>query len=268
MNITRVFEVLEHQLKSYPREDVLGAKIDGKWVTYSTQDYIRIANNVSYGLLELGYKKGDRIMTASNNRPEWNFMDMGMMQIGAIHVPVYPTLSEDETKFIMEHSEAKLAIVSDTNIFKKFSAAMTKVANIKDIYTYDVVEGAKNWKEIAELGEKVKDKHEAEVKKIKDSIKTEDLFTVIYTSGTTGVSKGVMLSHKNVASNVMAANELLTLDHDDKVLSFLPLCHIFERTVSYAYQYRGYGIYYAEGLGTIAADLRELQVGAFVTVPR
>lgn len=268
MNITRVFEALEHQLKNYPREDVLGAKIDGKWLTYSTQEYIRIANNISYGLLELGYKKGDRIITASNNRPEWNFMDMGMMQIGVIHVPVYPTLSEDETKFIMEHSEVKLAVVSDVSLFKKFSSAMKDVSNLKDIYTYDKVEGAKNWKEISELGEKVKDKYEAEVQKIKDSIKPEDLFTIIYTSGTTGVSKGVMLSHQNISSNIMAANQLLILDHDDKVLSFLPLCHVFERVVSYAYQLRGYGIYYAEGLGTIAADLRELQVGGFVTVPR
>jgi len=268
MNITRVFEVLEHQLKNYPREDVLGAKIDGKWITHSTQDFIRIANNISYGLLELGFKKGDRILTASNNRPEWNFMDMGMMQIGVIHVPIYPTLSEDETKFIMEHSEAKLTVVSDASLFTKFTSAMSKVSKLKDIYTYDEVEGAKNWKEIADLGEKVKDKYEAELPKIKDSIKTEDLFTIIYTSGTTGVSKGVMLSHRNISSNIMAANQLLTLEHDDKALSFLPLCHVFERTVSYAYQYRGYGVYYAEGLGTIAADLRELQVGGFVTVPR
>ncbi|MEA1878304.1 MAG: long-chain fatty acid--CoA ligase [Bacteroidota bacterium] len=268
MNITRVFEALEHQLKKYPREDVLGAKIDGKWLTYSTKEYIRIANNISYGLLELGYKKGDRIITASNNRPEWNFMDMGMMQIGVVHVPIYPTLSVDETKFIMEHSEVKLAVVSDSSLFKKFTTAMADVPNLKDIYTYDKVEGAKNWKEIADLGEKVKDKYEGEVQEIKDSIKEEDLFTIIYTSGTTGVSKGVMLSHRNISSNVMAAKQLLTLEHDDKVLSFLPLCHVFERVVSYAYQYLGYGIYYAEGLGTIAADLKELKVGGFVTVPR
>ena len=268
MNITRVFEALEHQLKNYPREDVLGAKVDGKWLTYSTQEYIQIANNISYGLLELGYKKGDRIITASNNRPEWNFMDMGMMQIGVVHVPVYPTLSVDETKFIMEHSEVKLAVVSDASLFKKFSKAMADVSDLNAIYTYDKVEGAKNWKEIADLGATVKEKYEGEVQKIKDSIKTEDLFTIIYTSGTTGVSKGVMLSHSNISSNVMAAKELFVIDHDDKVLSFLPLCHVFERVASYAYQYKGYGIYYAEGLGTIAADLKALQVGGFVTVPR
>ncbi len=268
MNITRVFDVLEHQAKNYPRMDALGTKVGGQWVTYSTEEYIRIANNISYGLLELGLKKGDKILTASNNRPEWNFLDMGMMQIGVIHVPIYPTLSEDETKFIMNHSEACLTVVSDASLFKKFTAAMTDAPNIKDIYTYDVVKGAKNWKDIADLGEKVKSKYEAELPKIKDSISTEDLFTIIYTSGTTGVSKGVMLSHRNVSSNLLAANHYLTLKHDDKVLSFLPLCHVFERTVSYAYQLRGYGIYYAEGLGTIAADLRELKVGGFVTVPR
>ncbi len=268
MNITRVFEVLEYQQHHYPREDTLANKVNGKWVTYSTADYIRIANYISYGLLEMGFTKGDKILSASNNRPEWNFVDMGMMQIGVVHVPIYPTLSPDETKFIMQHSEAKLAVVSDESLFMKFSELIPAVDGLNELYTYDVVEGAKNWKEIADLGEKVKDKHEAEVEKIKSSIKTEDLFTIIYTSGTTGVSKGVMLSHKNVASNLMSAQQLLTLEHWDKVLSFLPLCHIFERTVSYAYQLRGYGIHYAEGLGTIAADLRELKVGAFVTVPR
>lgn len=268
MKITRVFEALDYQLKNYPREDTLASKIDGKWVTYSTEDYVRIANNISYGLLEMGLKKGDKIITASNNRPEWNFMDLGMMQIGVVHVPIYPTLTVDETRFILDHSDAILALVSDAKIYKKFIKAMADIPRLNDIYTYDDVEGAKSWKEIAELGEKVKDKHEAEVLKIKDSIKAEDLFTIIYTSGTTGVAKGVMLSHKNISSNLMAANRLLTLDNTDTTLSFLPLCHIFERTVTYAYQLRGYGIYYAESSATIGADLRDLKVGAFTTVPR
>lgn len=268
MNITRVFDAIEHQLKNYPRKDTLAAKIDDKWITYSTQDYVRIANNISYGLLEMGLKKGDKIITASNNRPEWNFMDLGMMQIGVVHVPIYPTLSVEETKFIMNHSEAIMAVVSDKKIHAKFKTAMPDTPKIKELFTYDDVDGAKSWKEIAELGEKVKEKYEDEVIKIKDSIKAEDLFTIIYTSGTTGVAKGVMLSHKNVSSNLMAANRLLTLESSDKTLSFLPLCHIFERTVTYAYQLRGYGIYYAESSATIGANLKELQVGGFTTVPR
>ena len=268
MNITRVFEALEYQAANYPRPDALGAKIKGQWKTWSTQEYIEIANNISYGLLELGLKKGDKILTASNNRPEWNFVDMGMMQIGIIHVPIYPTLSDEETRFIMEHSEASLAVVSDAPLFKKFSAIIPSVKKIKGLYTYDVVEGAKNWQEIADLGASVKDKYAGEIEKTKASILPEDLFTIIYTSGTTGVSKGVMLSHRNVSSNLMGALHYLTLKNDDKVLSFLPLCHVFERTVNYAYQLRGYGIYYAEGLGTIASDLRELQVGGVMMVPR
>ena len=268
MNITRVFEALEYQNKNYPREDALASKVNGKWVTYSTQEYIQTANYLSYGLLELGLKKGDKIITASNNRPEWNFMDRGMMQIGVVHVPIYPTLSVEETKFILDHSEASLAVVSDVKIYKKFKTAMEDVPRIKDIYTYNDIEGVKSWKEIAELGEKVKDKYESEVIKIKESISPEDLFTIIYTSGTTGVSKGVMLSHKNISSNLVAANKILTLDSSDTTLSYLPLCHIFERTVTYAYQLRGYGIYYAESSGTIGADLKDLKVGGFTSVPR
>lgn len=268
MNITRVFDVLDHQLKSYPRKDALGAKVGGKWISYSTEEYVKIANQISYGLLEMGFKPGDKILSASNNRPEWNFLDMGMMQIGVVHVPIYPTLSPEETRYIMEHSEARMAVVSDKHLFAKFSSLVKETPNIQEIYTYDTVEGARNWNEIRELGEKNEEKYKDQLPEIKNSIKPEDLFTIIYTSGTTGVSKGVMLSHKNVSSNLMDAVHYLTLDHSDTVLSFLPLCHVFERTVHYGYQVQGYGLYYAEGLGSIANDLRELRVGGFVTVPR
>lgn len=268
MNITRVFQVLEHQMKTYPREDALGAKVKGKWITYSTEEYVRTANQVSFGLLEMGFKPGDKILSASNNRPEWNFLDMGMMQIGVVHVPIYPTLSPEETRYIMEHSDARMAVVSDKALYAKFSALLPDVKNIQDLFTFDVVEGAPNWEDIRALGEKHADKYADRLQEIKDSIQPEDLFTIIYTSGTTGVSKGVMLSHRNVSSNLMDALHYLTLEHTDKVLSFLPLCHVFERTVHYGYQVQGYGLYYAEGLGTIASDLRELKVGGFVTVPR
>lgn len=268
MEITRVFEVLDYQQKNYPRKDALGGKVDQQWVTYSTEEYIRLAHLMSCGLLALGLKKGDKIITASNNRPEWNFLDMGMMQIGVVHVPIYPTISMEETKYILEHSEACMAVVSDAKLFQKFSEIIPETPNIKRLFTFNDVEGAMNWKEITELGEKNESKFKNEVQKIRDSIKTEDLFTIVYTSGTTGVSKGVMLSHKNVSSNLMDAVHLLTLDHSDTVLSFLPLCHIFERTVHYAYQLQGYGLYYAENMGTIAQDLRELKVGGFVIVPR
>ncbi len=268
MEITRVFEVLDYQQKNFPRKDALGGIVDYEWVTYSTEEFIRLANLMSYGLLAMGFKKGDKIVSSSNNRPEWNFLDVGMMQIGVVHVPIYPTLNSDETKYILEHSDARLAVVSDSKLFQKFNEIIPQTPNIERIFTFNDVEGASNWREIVDLGEKNEKKFKVKLREVRDSILPEDLFTIVYTSGTTGVSKGVMLSHKNVSSNLVDAVHLLTLDHSDTVLSFLPLCHIFERTVHYAYQLQGYGLYYAENLGTIGRDLKDLKVGGFVVVPR
>ncbi len=268
MDITRVFEVLDYQLETYPREDALGGIMNNEWQTYSTEEYKRLANLMSYGLLSMGFKKGDKILTASNNRPEWNFLDIGMMQIGVVHVPIYPTLSDEETKYILEHSEAKLVVVSDAKLFKKFSDIIPETPNIEKIFTFNQVEEAANWREIIDLGEEFESKYKNDLEKIKESILPDDLFTIVYTSGTTGRSKGVMLSHKNVSSNLMDAVYLLSLENTEKVLSFLPLCHIFERTVHYAYQLQGYGLYYAENLGTIGRDLKDLKVGGFIVVPR
>lgn len=268
MEITRVFDVLDYQKKNFPRKDALGGILDCEWTTYSTDEYIRLSNLVSYGLLAMGFKKGDKIITASNNRPEWNFLDIGMMQIGVVHVPIYPTLSNDETQYIMAHSDARLAVVSDAKLFKKFHDLMPQAPNIERIFTFNQVDGAENWQDIANLGEKNEKKFKDSLQEIKNSILPEDLFTIVYTSGTTGRSKGVMLSHKNVSTNLVDAVHLLSLDHDDRVLSFLPLCHIFERTVHYGYQLQGYGLYYAENLGTIGRDIKDLKVGGFIVVPR
>ena len=152
MDIRRTFDVLDYAMQNYPRTDALASKVDGQWVTWSTDEYARIANQISYGLLAMGLKKGDKIVSASNNRPEWNFLDMGMMQIGVVHVPIYPTLGDDETAFIFEHSDARLALVSDAALFQKFTKNRTP--NIEKIFTFNDVQGASNWKEIVELGEK------------------------------------------------------------------------------------------------------------------
>jgi len=266
MEIKRIFEVLDYASQHYPRTDALASKVEGQWVTWSTEEYIRMARMVSYGLLAMGLQKGDKIVTASNNRPEWNFLDMGMMQIGVVHVPIYPTLSDEETHYILKHSDARMAIVSDAQLYMKFKRIAP--SNIENIFTFNQVEGAPSWMEITELGEKNEKKWAEKLQVIKDSIKPDDLFTIIYTSGTTGVSKGVMLSHRNVSTNFDDALHLLDLDQSEKVLSFLPLCHVFERTVHYAYQLQGYGLYYAENLGTIGADLKEIKAAGFVAVPR
>jgi long-chain acyl-CoA synthetase len=266
MEIRRTFDVLDYALKTYPRTDALASKVDGQWVTWSTSEYARVANQISIGLLSMGLKKGDKIVSASNNRPEWNFLDMGMMQIGVVHVPIYPTLSDEETAFIFEHSDARLAFASDSALYKKF--VKNKTPNIENIFTFNEVEGANNWKEIAELGEKNEKEWLGKLPAIKETILPEDLFTIIYTSGTTGVPKGVMLSHHNMMSNLKDALHILDLDHTERALSFLPLCHVLERIVHYGYQLQGYGLYYAENLGTIGQDLKEIKASTFVTVPR
>ncbi|MFO7617110.1 MAG: AMP-dependent synthetase/ligase [Bacteroidales bacterium] len=268
MEIKRVFDVVDHALGNFPRTDALASKVDGQWVTWSTEEYARIARQMSIGLLALGLKKGDKIVTASNNRPEWNFLDMGMMQIGVVHVPIYPTLSQEETEFILRHSDARMVVVSDAGLSKKFKSAMAKAPNIEKIFTFNVVEGVPNWKEIAELGEQHEKELGPKADEIKAGIAIDELFTIIYTSGTTGESKGVMLSHRNVITNFNDALHLLALDHSDRALSFLPLCHVFERTAHYAYQLQGYGLYYAENLGTIVQDLQDIKPGMFVAVPR
>jgi long-chain acyl-CoA synthetase len=268
MEINRVFDVMDNALEVFPRPDALAGKVDGQWITWSTEEYVRMARQISCGLLAMGFKKGDKIVTASNNRPEWNFLDMGMMQVGVVHVPIYPTLSEEETLFILKHSDARMVVVSDAALYKKFQKVLPEAPNIEKILTYNEVEGAENWKKIVGLGEKYEKEYSEKFLEIKNSITSEELFTIIYTSGTTGVSKGVMLSHRNVVTNLKDALELLILDQTDKVLSFLPLCHVFERTVHYGYQLRGYGIYYAENLGTIVQDLQDVKPGGFVAVPR
>jgi len=269
MEVTRIFDILD-RLKENPHtigNFQLAEKIEGQWIKYNVADYIEISNNVSYGLTALGIKKGDKIATITNNRPQWNFVDMGMSQIGAVHVTIYPTISDEEFEYILKHSDTKIVFISDKSLFKRIQPIALKLQNI-EIYTFDKVEGAKNWTEIVELGKKSKIYYEKNVEEIKKSISPNDLLTIIYTSGTTGMSKGVMLSHNNLISNVIPSTIRLHLEYTDKVLSFLPLSHVFEHMTSYTYQYKGISIYYAESVGTIPQNIKELQVNGFITVPR
>jgi len=266
---TRIFDILDHMLVNHPRDDAFAFKRNGHWKKFSTEKYVELANLISLGLLEMGFKKGDRIATVSiNNRPEWNFVDMGMSQIGAVHVPVYPTISRKDYKYIFKEAKIKLLFISDKMLYRKIHPIIKEVDIIKDIYTFDRIKGINNWYEIVKLGREEKNKLQEKLKETKQSIKPEDFTTLLYTSGTTGFPKGVMLSHRNIISNVLTSSKLQPLGSKHKVLSFLPLCHIFERTSNYQFQYSGTGIYYAENFRTIPENLCETKADGFTTVPR
>ena len=268
MEVTRIFDLLDRYDEKYHKADALAAKQNGKWIKYSHEDYINYANHFSYGLLEMGFRRGDKIATVTNNRPEWNFADMGMMQIGVVHVPIYPTISIDEYKYILEHSDVSAIIISDKLLLNKLRKVIKSISRIKHVFTINQIEGADNWMKIIEAGKKSESIHQKAVEEIRRNIDPEEMATLIYTSGTTGSSKGVMLSHRNIVSNFIATSKIQPLDHTHKVLSFLPLCHIYERMMNYHFQYKGISIYYAENLGTIAANLKEIEADGFNTVPR
>ncbi len=266
---TRIFDILDHILENNPRDDAFAFKKNGNWKKISTEKYVELANLVSLGLLGMGFRKGDRIASVSiNNRPEWNFVDMGMSQIGVVHVPMYPTISRRDYQYIFKEAGIKLIFISDEMLYRKIHPIISEADKIKDIYTFDRITGVNNWYEIVKLGRGKKNKLREKLKEIKQSIKPEDFTTLLYTSGTTGFPKGVMLSHRNIISNVLTSSKLHPLGTKHKVLSFLPLCHIFERTSNYQFQYSGIGIYYAESLRTIPENLCETKADGFTTVPR
>ncbi len=268
MNITRTFDLLDLYRDQYVKPDVFNIKQQGKWVAYSSQDYIDYAFNFSCGLLAMGFKQGDKIVTVSNNRPEWNFADVGMAMLGIIHVPVFTSLGGEELKNILKHSEARAVIVSDNKFFNLLSQVVNDVDKTIPLFTFDQVPAARNWMEIVELGRKSREKYRDELETIKGNITSDDWATLIYTSGTTGMAKGVMLSHKNLVENFKAASLVFALGPSDKYLSILPLCHVGGRMGNYQTQYSGSSIYYAESMATIARDMKEIHADGFDTVPR
>jgi len=269
MDRFRLFDILDYQIKNFSdKNNMLAGKEGKEWVKYSANQYKQKAEEVAIGLLELGIKKGDKIASVSNNRPEWNFLDMGISMIGAVHTPIYPTLTEEDFEYILRHSEATVLVVSDKLLFNKLSPIVSKVRKIKHFYTINKVEGAKNWKEITDLGNKKYKKRIDELNKIKDTIELEDLATLIYTSGTTNNPKGVMLSHKNIVYEILSLSKIIDINDSHLALSFLPLCHVFERVVNYSMQYLGASIYYAEGFHKLAENIAELRPHLFASVPR
>jgi long-chain acyl-CoA synthetase len=268
VKVTRTFDILDKCMEEFPREDALGGKRNGEWYTYSTEEYYKKSHQFALGLLAMGLVKGDKVATVTTNRPEWNFADMGMAMTGIVHVPLYPTIGEDEYKYILEHSEAKLLIVGDSKLYEKLVPVVRMLPGIQEIYTFEEVEGAKNYEEILMLGESKRTELEASLNKVKSSIVPEDLATLIYTSGTTGVPKGVMLSQKNLVSNFVSHAKMHHLGKDHKVISFLPLCHVYERSVNYHFQYKGMGVYYVGNLAQIVTAIKEIKPHMFNSVPR
>ncbi len=269
MELKRTFDILDNLMEICPdKPDMLAGKEEGHWIKYSVMEYVSMANFTSYGLMALGLKRGDLVVTISNNRPEWNIMDMALSQAGLVHVPIYPTISEDDYTYILNNCEPRIVIVSDKSLFEKISPIATRVTSVMRTYTYNIVENASNWKEIPELGKQHAGEFAEPLRKIRDSIDVQEMVTLIYTSGTTGNPKGVMLSHNNVVSNVVAISQVYDFNHTHRTLSFLPISHIFERTINYYFQSVGLSIYYAENMGTIADNLREVGPHIFITVPR
>jgi len=268
MNVERTFDLLARYRENFVKEDALCAKQDGAWIKYSTDDYVNFAYHFSYGLLDMGMKKGEKIITVSGNRPEWNFVDMGMAMIGVIHVPVFTSLNTDEYKHIIEHSEASLILVSDKKLYRVLAPAAAACNRPVQMYSFDEIEGVKNWKEIVTAGKRNAQNYSQKVEEIKATIHADDFASLIYTSGTTGQSKGVMLTHRNMVSNFLSAARVFRLSPEDKYLSILPLCHVGGRLGNYQTQYSGASIYYAESMGTIAANLSEIKADGFDAVPR
>ncbi|MCF6356982.1 MAG: AMP-dependent synthetase/ligase [Draconibacterium sp.] len=266
--VTRTFDILERYMEEFPRKDALGGKKDGEWYTYSTEEYNTKSHQFAMGLMAMGIKPGDKVATVTANCPEWNFADMGMAMTGVIHVPIYPTISEDEYKYILKHAEVKILIVGDKKLFNKLNPLANIMDGLDAVYSFEEVEGAKNYNEILKLGESKKEEFEAKLKELKKSVQPEDLVTIIYTSGTTGVPKGVMLTQANLVSNFVSHSHMHELGKDHHVISFLPLCHVYERSVNYHFQYKGMGVYYVSNMGQIVNAIKEIKPHMFNSVPR
>ncbi|WP_440121454.1 AMP-dependent synthetase/ligase [Tenacibaculum sp. Ill] len=267
IEITRLFDFPYYQQEKYNLKKAFITKYNGEWQSISTNEYIDKANAISRGLLRLGVQPNDKIAVIStNNRTEWNICDIGILQTGAQNVPIYPTISKEDYEYILNHSEATYCFVSDDTILEKLNQIKANT-KLKEVFTFDDIQGEKNWQEVLALGEDNSNQNEVEERK--DAIKTDDLATLIYTSGTTGRPKGVMLSHKNVVSNVLSSEKRVPLEYGQgRALSFLPVCHIFERMILYLYQYCGISIYFAEAIDKLSENAQEIKPNVMTAVPR
>jgi len=266
--VTRLFDFPYYQLEKHALEKALVSKKNGTWISTSTQEYINKANAISRGLLRLGVQPNDKIAVISlTNRTEWNIMDIGILQLGAQNVPVYPTISEEDYAYVLNHSEAKYCFVSCGEVHDKVVSIKDQVPSLQNIFSFDDLSNCDNWEKVLELGADTA--NQEEVEKLKNKVTPDDLATLIYTSGTTGRPKGVMLSHNNLVSNAIESSKRFPIvDGETKALSFLPLCHVYERMLIYLYQFRGVTIYYAESLDKISDNLKETSPHVMTAVPR
>ncbi len=262
MELARIFDLIPYQIEKFNKEISLSKKENGTWINFSSRKVKEIVDQLSLALLDYGIGPKDKVALISNNCPEWNFVDFALQQIGAISVPMYPTITASDYEYIFNHAEVKLIFVGDQEIFDKANS----VAGDREIVSFDKINGAIHFYDFLKKGA---DSSVEDLETYKARIKSEDLFTIIYTSGTTGRPKGVMLTHRNILSNVNQVGKVfLAPEGTSRVLSFLPLCHIYERTASFSFFYMGYSVYYAESMETIGENLKEVKPHLFNTVPR
>ncbi|WP_026709939.1 AMP-dependent synthetase/ligase [Flavobacterium filum] len=268
ISITRLFDFPYYQLEKNNIPDCLVTKYNGEWVKTSTQEYIDKSNAISRAFIRLGIQKNDKIaLISSTNRTEWNIFDIGSLQVGAQTVPIYPTIASEDYEYILNHSESSYCIVSDQVVYDKLIAIKNNVPTLKDIFSFDEISGCKNWKELLALGSDISNQDVVEDRK--NNVKPEELATIIYTSGTTGRPKGVMLSHHNIVSNVLdSAPRIPFKEGTSTALSFLPICHIFERVILYIYQYYSVSVYFAESIEKLTDNLKEVHPNVMTVVPR
>ncbi len=264
MTVSRLFDIADLQLAQFPQEACVGSLEEGKLRNYSTKEFIDTAEQLAMGLLNLGIKPGDKVALASGNRAEWAIVDQALLRLGVIGIPIYPTMTVDDYAYILEHSGAKVFFVSNADLLANAQAAQIRVPSVAHLFTFDRVPGATHWKELLAKGLD----HRAELERCKAAVKNEDLATIIYTSGTTGKPKGVMLSHNNILSNVEASSHRLPVERGARAISFLPLCHIYERMLMYLYQRAGMQVRFQETLEELGARIKEAKPDVFTAVPR
>ncbi len=270
MIISRIFDILENYKISYPeKKAVFSVRRDDNWIAFSQDDYYQMSHQLSIGLLSLGLKPADKVLSVfSNNLPEWNFIDMGILQIGAVHVSVHSTLSESDLRYVAEEVKPKILFVADEKIYRSLTSVIGNMPDTCSVFIIEHTDEEKSFNRLIDLGKENAQKLSKKLSALKNDVSESQLAAIVYSSGTTGRPKGVMLSHKNIVSNVLTASNLQPLREKDRILSFLPLCHIYERTANYQFQYHGTGIYYSEGVKSLAQDLLDVKPDGITTVPR